>query len=164
ALGDAGLGGIKATGPALYGDLLAFVGAIAAAAYFVSGRRLRRRLSLLVYVVPVYASCTLTLLVLALLRDAPLSGFAPRTWALFLLMAVFPGVGGHTLFNWCLRYVPAATVGTAILGEPLIATVLAALLYTEIPGPLGIIGGVLTLVGIVAVVRARAVPVPLPTS
>ncbi|MBW3582788.1 MAG: DMT family transporter [Euryarchaeota archaeon] len=139
----------------LYGDLLAFIGAVAAAVYLVGGRRMRQRLHLLPYVVIVYWMCAVVLLAIALGQGAPLSGFAAADWGLFLLMALFPTIGGHTLFNWCLRYLPAATVSTAILGEPLIASLLAALLFTEVPGPLGVVGGILALIGILGVVRGQ---------
>ena len=155
ALADADGAALQAAPRALYGDGLAFIGAIAAAIYLVAGRRLRQRVPLLVYVTIVYGVCSVVLFAAALWRHDPLAGFAPRTWLLFLLMAIVPTIGGHTGFNWCLRYLPAATVSTAILGEPIIAALLAAALFHEIPPPLALLGGILALVGIVGVVRDR---------
>jgi drug/metabolite transporter (DMT)-like permease len=143
---------------ALYGNLLALIGALAAAFYLVAGRSVRKRVHLLVYVTVVYWSTSLFLLLFVLLTDAPLSGFAPRTWTLLLLLALLPTIGGHTLINWSLRYLPAAPVATAVIGEPLIATGLAILLFAEIPGPLAALGGALTLLGILGVVRRRPRP------
>jgi Permeases of the drug/metabolite transporter (DMT) superfamily len=56
---------------ALLGDLLALVGAITAAVYFVVGRRLRKSLDLWPYVGLVYGSCFVALLVLAPRRTLP---------------------------------------------------------------------------------------------
>ena len=53
------------------GDLLAVAGAVAAAGYFVAGRRLRQDLSLLTYVAAVYATCALLLWPAAVLSGAP---------------------------------------------------------------------------------------------
>lgn len=157
ALGDAG--GFSGGGPdggfprAMYGNMLAFIGAIAAAIYFVAGRNLRQRVHLILYVGIVYWMCSVVLFAFALAGNAPLTGFSARTWTLFVLMAIFPTIGGHTLFNWSLRYLRAATVSTAILGEPIVAAVLAALVFQEIPGALGLVGGAIALVGILGVVR-----------
>lgn len=143
---------------AAYGNMLALIGALGAAVYLVAGRSVRQRVHLLVYVTVVYWTTSLVLLVFVLGSGAPLSGFAPATWGLLLLLAVVPTIGGHTLINWCLRYLPAAPVATAVIGEPLIAAGLAVILFSEIPGPLAILGGALTLIGIVGVVRRRARP------
>lgn len=161
AFGDTG--GALASGRfpnPLYGDMLAFIGAVAAAVYFLGGRRLRQRVHLIVYVLVVYWSCSVALLLFALGTDAPLTGFSGRTWLLFVLMAIIPTIGGHTLFNWSLRYLPAASVSTSVLGEPLIASLLAALLFQEVPAPLAIAGGVVTLIGILGVIRNEYHPDP----
>ncbi len=143
---------------AAYGNMLALIGALGAAVYLVAGRSVRQRVHLLVYVTVVYWTTSLLLLVFVLVTRAPLGGFTPTTWGLLWLLAILPTIGGHTLINWCLRYLPAAPVATAVIGEPLIAAGLAVILLSEVPGPLAVVGGVLTLIGIVGVVRRRARP------
>jgi drug/metabolite transporter (DMT)-like permease len=62
--------GARRIGPrALLGDLLALVGALTAATYFVAGRRLRGTLELWAYVGLVYGSCFVVLLLLALVAS-----------------------------------------------------------------------------------------------
>lgn len=144
----------------LVGDTLALLGALAAAIYFLAGRGYRKRLSLLAYVTPVYASCAF-FLGLLLLLPSPYGGspfgIAPRDHILFLAMAVVPMILGHTVLNWALKYVTAPAIATTILGEPLGSTVLAVVLLDEVPGALTIGGGALVLVGIamVAFVEGR---------
>src|SRR5262249_14436739 len=46
---------------ALWGDLLALIGALSTVVYLLIGRRVRTRLGLLAYVVPAYAACSLLL-------------------------------------------------------------------------------------------------------
>lgn len=157
-LSDAGGRATAAFPDAAYGNLLALVGALAAAVYFVAGRSVRQRIHLIVYVTIVFWTTSLVLLVFVWATRSPLTGFAPATWLLFLSLAVFPTIGGHTLINWCLRYLPAAPVATSVIGEPLIAAGLAILIFAEIPGPLSAVGGALALLGILGVVRRRAKP------
>ena len=144
----------------LLGDALALLGALAAAIYFLAGRGYRKRLGLLAYVTPVYATCALALGVLTLLPapyGGPLTGLAAKDHALFLAMAVVPMILGHTVLNWALKYVTAPVIATTILGEPVGSTLLAVLVLHETPSAGTFLGGALVLVGIgmVAFVEAR---------
>jgi drug/metabolite transporter (DMT)-like permease len=145
-----------AVGPRpLAGNALAVVGAVAMAGYVLAGRSLRSRIALIPYVTVVYAVCALVLLAIVLARGLPLWGYAPREWALFLAMAVGPGVFGHTVINWALEHVESSVVSTTLLGEPVGSTLLALVLLAEVPGPWTLAGGAVVLAGIVATTRAR---------
>jgi drug/metabolite transporter (DMT)-like permease len=119
-----------------------------AAVYVLVGRSLRQRVALVPYVLVVYSACALTLLVVALARGAPLSGYGGREWLIFLALAVGPGLFGHTVVNWALEHVESSVVSVSLLGEPVGATVLALLLLSEIPGPTTVAGAVLVMTGI----------------
>ncbi len=133
------------------GDLLALAGAVAMAGYFLAGRRLRRDLSLLAYVVPVYSGATAVLLVAVLLTGEPLTGWPWKEYALFAAMAVFPMVIGHTILNFALRFITAPTIATTILGEPVGSTALAVVILGELPPLSAILGGAVVLAGIAIV-------------
>lgn len=141
---------------ALLGDGMSLVAGLAAAAYFLAGRRFRQRLGLLVYALAVYGTCTLTLLAIAVATDAPLSGFPARLWLLFGAMALFPHLLGHTMLNWALRWVPAPVVTIAVVAEPVVSSLLAIILFAEIPGRLAIPGALLTLGAVAYVMWSEA--------
>ncbi len=143
---------------ALLGDGLALAGAVAAACYFVAGRRLRSTLDLWPYVGLVYGSCFVVLILLATAVGAPVLGQPPRELAIFLALAIGPMLLGHTGLNWALKYLPAYVVNLTLLGEPVGATVLAALLpgIREVPGVATLMGGALILAGIYVTARASA--------
>ena len=140
---------------ALLGDLLALGGALTAAIYFVAGRRLRATLSLWPYVGLVYGTCLLVLLVLAVLAGAPLTPQPPRELAIFAALALGPMLLGHTGLNWALKQTPAYVVNLTLLGEPVGATLIAAMLpgIREVPGPATLVGGGVVLAGIVLSAR-----------
>jgi len=145
ALGDYGI-----SGETLGGDLLAFLGGIMAGFYFLAGRRLRQRVSLLDYAFVVYASATGFLVLYALVLN---EGLAPvgdlRTeFLLFLAMALIPQIGGHTLYNWSLRWVTAPVVSLSLVGEPIGSSLLAWVLLAEVPGSAVGVGAILALTGI----------------
>ncbi|HEX6536878.1 MAG TPA: DMT family transporter [Gemmatimonadaceae bacterium] len=154
AWGDAGVAARAAgaaEGGALLGDALALGAGVAAALYYLVGRRLRPVLDLWPYVALVYGACFLTLLGIAALRDVPLVPQPPRELAIFAGLALGPMLLGHTGMNWALRYLPAYLVNLTVLGEPVGATLLAAVLpgIREVPPAATLAGGALVLAGIV---------------
>ncbi len=158
AFPDMSSGARDISGRALLGDVLALIGAATAACYFVAGRKLRSTLDIWPYVAVVYGTCFVVLLALAALVRAPVLGQPPRELAIFVALAVGPMLLGHTGFNWALKYLPAYVVNLTLLGEPVGATVLAAILpgIREVPGVATLIGGALILAGIYVTVRARS--------
>jgi drug/metabolite transporter (DMT)-like permease len=68
-------------------------------------------------------------------------------------MAAGPHLMGHGLLNWSVRRLRAFTVNIAVLGEPVLATIYAALLFGEIPGPSFYAGAILIVSGIVLASR-----------
>jgi len=156
ALPDMAAAGRATTGRALFGDGLALAGAAAAACYFVAGRKLRSTLDLWPYVAVVYGTCFVVLIGFAALVHAPVLHQPPRELAIFSALAIGPMLLGHTGFNWALKYLPAYVVNLTLLGEPVGATILAAILpgIREVPGIATLIGGVLILAGIYVTARA----------
>ena len=133
----------------LAGTLLALLGGVMAGIYFLAGRQLRQRVSLPVYAFVVYATAALTLFALAAATGALLpEGDLSTEFLLFLAMAVIPQIGGHTLYNWSLRFVPAAIVSLSLVGEPIGSSLLAWLLLAETPSSLVAFGGIFALTGI----------------
>lgn len=148
AWGDRGRGHHR-----LVGDLLAFLGAVAGAAYFTLGGVLRQRLGLMAYVLPVYATATALLGALALAVGDPLAITAPREHAIFLTLALGPMILGHTLLNWALRHLPAWAVSTTILAEPVASTALVFVALGERPPATALVGATAVLAGLAAVAR-----------
>jgi drug/metabolite transporter (DMT)-like permease len=150
----AGVDSLTGSNP-LLGDLLALVGAVTAAGYVLAGRSLRQRISLLPYVTVVYGVCALVLLGLTLVRGHALFDYPPREWLLFLAMAAGPGVFGHTVVNWALAHLESSVVSVSLLGEPVGSTLLALVLFTEVPSAATVVGGGVVLLGISLTVTKR---------
>ncbi|MCG6875871.1 MAG: DMT family transporter [Betaproteobacteria bacterium] len=140
--------------PAL-GNALALIGSIMVSGYLLIGRSLRTRLSLLTYIWLVYSAAAGVLLLAVLFTGGPMLGFAAAAYAILLALAVGPQLGGHTAFNWALRYLSPAFIAIAILGEPVGAALLAFLILGERVAPLELAGFVLLLIGIYCAARAE---------
>lgn len=141
---------------AAFGDLLALAGAVAAAGYLLAGRSLRQRISLTTYTGIAYTTTAAILALVVAASEASFTGFEPRVWALFVLMALVPQIGGHTVFNYLLGHVPAGTVAIAVTGEPVVASALALAFFGEVPAWSAVAGGAAILAGIWVVIRTEA--------
>ncbi|HEY6807458.1 MAG TPA: DMT family transporter [Gemmatimonadales bacterium] len=135
---------------ALSGDLLALAGALAAAGYYVIGRRVRATVGVWTYASVVYAVAAATLAGLALGSGVAFTGYSTGDWAIFGALAAGPMLIGHTGLNYALKHYRATTVNVAALGEPVGAALLAWLIPAihEVSGPLALAGSVVTLGGI----------------
>ncbi|HEY8487078.1 MAG TPA: DMT family transporter [Limnochordales bacterium] len=163
-VGGLALGQVAATGgsgPAtgsLAGDLLALAAAALASVYLLCGQHVRRWVAVAPYLSVVYSTGALAAASAAAGMGLPLFGWPVRELAVGLGMAAVPTLLGHSAFHAVIARLGATTVATAVLGEPVGATLLAFLLLGEVPSGVALAGAACTLVGLYRfMVRGRAV-------
>ena len=139
----------------LYGDFLAFLGAAAVAGYYIAGRSLRENLSLFGYIAPVYSGGAIILLVVIFVTDTAMTGFSVKTYSYLAFIGLVPQLVGHSSLNWSLGYLPATLVSTAVMAEPIGATLLAWAVLDETPPVATVVGGALVLIGVYTALRKR---------
>ncbi len=143
-----GLGDLSGSHGALKGDILALWGSFFAAGYLLIGRLLRQRMPLFAYVGICYTIAALILGAMAWALDLPLRGFTTVTWAALIGAAVISQIAGHTSYNWALKWFSAHMVAISLLGEPILATLMAWGFLGEKPALIHLFGGGLILAGI----------------
>ena len=134
---------------ALYGDILAIMGALLFSFYAVIGRRQRERkgMSVIPYTFIIYSVAALTSLVLLLVTGERIVGYEPNDYLCALGMAVFCTLLGHSVYNWGFKYVTASFVSVVALSEPIFGTILGMLFFGEVPSVIVVIGSIVTLLG-----------------
>jgi len=140
----------------LRGDLCALLGAVSASGYLLIGRRVRKKMSLTLYVGIAYLSAALILLGVVGVTGTRLAGYPRDGYLWIALLAAGPQLLGHTAYNWALRYVSATFVTVTLLAEPIGATVLAIVFLSQVPSPLRLAGGVCILAGILLAARGES--------
>ncbi|CAN5222490.1 DMT family transporter [soil metagenome] len=151
----------SAGGTAIFGNALALLGAATFTVYVLVGRSQRSAaepVGVLPYSIVLYSAAAATLASAALLAGDGLWGYSGETWFWLIVITLGPQILGHTVFNWALGYVEASVVSSAVLAEPVIASVLAWLVLDEAPGVATIIGGVIVLTGLSFLLRGRQSP------
>jgi drug/metabolite transporter (DMT)-like permease len=148
-------GDFKISGLALFGDILALLGALMATGYLLFGQNVRKRLSLIAYTYIVYGIATLTLLIYDIALNYPLLPYPGKDWLLFLLMALFPTLLGHSIFNWAIKWISVSVISMGTLGEPVGASILAYFILGEKLQFTQLIGGIVILLGIAVFLKGR---------
>lgn len=137
-----------------FGDLLALVGGMFAAAYVTVGAEVRRTVDTSVYATGCYGVASIGLAVACVASGRELTGYPPATWLAIVALVAGPQLLGHTLVNRVLRSISATAVSVAILFEVVGATVIAAIAFDETPPVAAAPAAVAILAGVVVVIGA----------
>ena len=115
----------------------------------------RRSVSTNVYTFLVYLAASFTVLVIAVVGGQLITGYGSVNYLTGLGMAVFCTLMGHSVFSWCLKYLPPAFVSTAKLLEPLFASIMGLILFGEVPGVLTVAGGLIIIFAVILYSRVE---------
>ena len=144
AIGSSG----GSTSSMMAGNILAFMGAIFVAGYLVIGGIVRKNLSAGAYVFIVYSSSIVVLFFMCLLTKTPIYPYSLKEFLLFLALAFFCSILGHTVYNYLMKYISATMISISTLCEPIFASILALIIFKEVPSIYTIIGGAIILSGV----------------
>ncbi|MEA1961668.1 MAG: DMT family transporter [Bacillota bacterium] len=151
-MGDLGNGNFR-------GDMMALASGLFVAVYFIIGRQVRARINVWHYTLFVSLIAAVVLLAGSVAMNIPLTGYPPVEWLFFGLLALGPGIAGHGILNWALKYVKAPMVAVSILGESVGASIMAWIFFQESLTWYQLIGGLCILGGIyLAVVNEKTTP------
>jgi drug/metabolite transporter (DMT)-like permease len=149
------IGDFRLSTTALAGDLLALGGAVCLAGYLLIGRGMRGTVGVATYSFAVYAVVAVIAAITALGHG--IAHMPSARVALFGAgLAVICTIGGHTVYNYALRHVPAFSVSVAFLGEAPLTSLIALAVLATVPPVVTVIGGAMILIGVGLVVLAPA--------
>jgi drug/metabolite transporter (DMT)-like permease len=140
-------GDIGISKEALFGDGLSLIGTLFVSAYLLAGQKVSSRIDANVYSIIVFVIGGSVMLGYNLFKGYSLMGYNSADWTYFLLLAIIPTIFGQYLFNLLLKSIGATTVSVGIIGEPVLAIILAYLLLGETLSLFQLLGGMLTLFG-----------------
>ncbi|MCP4880297.1 MAG: hypothetical protein GY905_07080, partial [Gammaproteobacteria bacterium] len=146
----------------IYGDTLAFIGAVTVVGYLVIGRMVRGWMPLFLYAFPVTLVAAITLTIWATMSEGAsfdfdsmngAFGWASAAWIVYVgYLALGPGLAGHTGINAVLRWIPPLIISMFLVMEPVVGSIIGWLLGVDvIPGTWTILGGILMISGLALV-------------
>ncbi|OCT16597.1 multidrug transporter [Paenibacillus pectinilyticus] len=140
-------GDIVISKEALIGDGLSLIGTLFVSAYLLAGQKVSRKIDANVYSIIVFFIGGTVMLVYNLFNNNSLVEYDSSEWTYFLLLAIIPTIFGQYIFNLLLKSIGATTISVGIIGEPVIAIILAYLLLGETISLFQFLGGMMTLFG-----------------
>lgn len=136
------------------GDLISLGSMLCYAMYMALGRKNGSRLSLWLYMVPLYFIAGLISLVCALFVVNPIKPYTLSNLLLIAGLGIVPTVFGHTILNYTLKFFRGQVVSVTNLGQPLFAGLMGFIFFDERPAPIFYLAAGLIIVGILIVLYA----------
>ncbi len=126
-----GWGDLNISWDAFLGDLMALAAAAVIAAYFLIGQEVRGSMGAMPYSLLGYGSGAAFLALYSMKRGEPFTGYSDFTWMNFAGLALVSTILGQLVFNWLLKWLPAAVISMSILGETVGTCILSYFILGE---------------------------------
>jgi drug/metabolite transporter (DMT)-like permease len=133
------------------GDMICFGSMLAFSAYMALGRKNGGRISIWMYLVPLYFIAGVICLLCALPFINPIKTYTVNNLLLMLGLGIIPTVIGHSSLNYALKYFRGQVVSVANLVQPIFAGLLGYLLFSEQPRPIFYAAAALIVAGVLIV-------------
>ena len=142
--------------PGHIGEILAAVGGVAFAFYLVAIRAVTDKYATLTMITRTYSWAAIFLWIAALIVGEAIPGYNMQSWAGILAMALISQSFGHTGLNISLKSFAPRVVALSTLLEPVIAGIMASILFGEILSTQMIIGAAVLLFALALVMSDSA--------
>jgi len=136
------------------GNLYALASSVFMSVVLLIAQRVRSEITNIMYTRWLYLFAALTLAVITLSLGVDLS-FQPADAKWLLGLVILPTLIGHNSMSYAVKYLRPTIVGSMPFGEPILASILAWLFFGEMVGANMVIGGTITLSGLVLLTLKR---------
>ncbi len=133
----------------LLGDILALLAAIFVSCYLITGRSVKDKIPLSIWLFSIYFTSSMMILIVGLISGTQMRGFSQKTYLMFFLMALIPSFVGHSLLNYSVRHLEAYKVQLGILLEPIVSSILAYFIFIEKPETLFYPFAIVLIIGVI---------------
>ena len=137
------------------GNLYALICSFWIALAFMISENVRKEAGTVAFSRTLFASAAITLMMISFYTGESLIGYSKMDYFGLFLLGLIPTIFGHSTFYFALRYLQPTIVASFPLGEPIIASVIAYFLFSEAVSFSIILGGILTILGLLTLVKLK---------
>ena len=131
--------------------VLILVAAVATSLYFIVSKPPLRRYRAIEFTTYAIWAGTVPLLVFLPGLAGQLPSADPSSTMAVIYLGIFPGAIAYVLWSYALARMPASVLSTFLYFQPVNATIIAWLWLKEVPSALSLLGGAVSLSGVVIV-------------
>ena len=135
------------------GDISAVICSFWMALVLIITKNIRKNYGTLIYSRLLYLSAAGTLLALIIIMDIPVRQPNTQETIFLLLLGFIPNILGHSVLYYAIRFLPAHTVASIPLGEPVIVSIFGLILFNEIVPISVMTGGGIILTGLYLILK-----------
>ena len=143
------LGSVDDTG---LGNIMAILSAVFLGSVFLIGAKVRKTTPVITYTRMVYTVSAIVLLVSSIVLDNLLFGYTKNDYFWLFMLGLIPTLIGHTAFSYSVKFVSPTVIAAFPLGEPIIASYLAWLLFAERVPFYVVGGGLIIFIGLIILI------------
>jgi drug/metabolite transporter (DMT)-like permease len=147
---------IYGTAAHMTGNLIGIASGFSYAIYVLITKEARNHMSSLRYTWMESAVGMVALFLVALLAGLFKQPLPVKSLLMILAMAFTSQVVGYLLINQAMQKLPAAVASVALVGQPVVTTLLGIVILNEVPSALQLVGALICLTGIFIVQRSQA--------
>ena len=135
------------------GNIMAIVSAVFLGIVFLIGSKARQEIGVLTYTKNLFSVSALVLLSCSLLLNNPIFNYSINNYFWLCMLGVVPTLIGHTIFSYSIKYVSPTIITSIPLGEPIIASILAFVLFKEGVSSFVFMGGLIIAAGLILLIK-----------
>ncbi|MEX2558164.1 MAG: DMT family transporter [Actinomycetota bacterium] len=143
------------------GDVFALLAILIWTVFFLASKRIRTTTGTIEYFTAVLGVAAVALTPVMLIAGGSFIDPSARDWLLIVIVAIGPGTVGHLLVTWAHKHVDVSLSSVIGVAQPVLAAAGAALFLGEELVLLQVVGGIITIVSVVSIVRRRRRPAPV---
>ena len=135
------------------GDIAAIICSFWMALVLIITKNIRKNHGTIIYSRLLYFSAALTLLGMIFIFNISVRMPTQTELGFLLLIGFIPNILGHSILYYSIRYLPASTVASIPLGEPIIVSLMGLLLFKEYIPASVFFGGTMVLLGLFIILK-----------
>jgi drug/metabolite transporter (DMT)-like permease len=135
------------------GNIMAIISAVFLGIVFLIGSKVRQDTGVLPYTKSLFTVSAVVLLFCSLLLNNSIFNYSVDNYFWLCMLGIVPTLIGHTIFSYSIKYVSPTIIASIPLGEPIIASILAFVLFNEGISSHVFLGGVVIALGLILLIK-----------
>jgi drug/metabolite transporter (DMT)-like permease len=115
------------------GNFIALISGFLYAGYLIVSKKIRLSADNVNFTSLMYFFASLIFAIICFFQNSEVLHLNSQAWLAFLAIIIFPTLMGHAVFTWLMKYLDLNLMACGKLLEPVLAAVIAAIVFSENP-------------------------------